>query len=236
MRESFMSRSFMQRFFWFGAVILSAIHPMAAHGQSKEIYAVTYMEIVPNALDAGSALLNRYGDASREQSGNLQFSVLREIGRPDRFAILKVWRDKAAADSHDSAPSTLQFRHDLTAIESAPSDERVENGLFVGPIRNESPTGAVYVLTHVDLTREHIEDGSALLQAMRADSTKEAGNLRYDVLQQANRSNHFTVVEEWASMTALEAHAAAAHTRAFRHALLPMQGALYDERRYERLR
>jgi (4S)-4-hydroxy-5-phosphonooxypentane-2,3-dione isomerase len=225
-----------RRFFWFGAVILSAIYPMAAHGQGKEIYAVTYLEIAPNDLDAGSALLNRYGDASREQSGNLAVSVLREIGRPDRFAILNVWRDKAAADSHDSAASTLKFRRDLMAIESAPSDERVENGLFAGPIRNESPTGAVYVLTHVDLTREHIDDGSALLQAMRADSTKEAGNLRYDVLQQANRSNHFTVVEEWTSMSALEAHAAAAHTRAFRQALLPMQGALYDERRYERLR
>ena len=74
-----------------------------------------------------------------------------------------------------------------------------------------------------------------MLEAMSIDAAKDYGNISYEVLQQANRVNHFTVVEEWANKKALDAHAQAAHTRAFRERLLPMQGALYDERFYKRL-
>jgi quinol monooxygenase YgiN len=222
--------------FWLhAAVILSVMVPRVAYCEGDGIYIVSYVEIVPNALHYGSALLNHYRDVRREQSGNLRSTVLHEIGRPDRFAIMEVWRNKAAADNRDTSSSILQLRHELTAIQSAPPDERVENGIFVGPIQKESPAEAVYVLTHVDVTPEHNEDGLSLLQTMRADSAKERGNLRYDILRQQNRLNHFTVVEEWTSMMALETHAEAQHTRAFRQNLLPMQGALYDDRRYERL-
>jgi len=55
------------------------------------------------------------------------------------------------------------------------------------------------------------------------------------VLQQANRGNHFAVFEVWASRSALDGHAEAAHTRAFREKLSPMAGALYDERFYKLL-
>jgi hypothetical protein len=41
---------------------------------------------------------------------------------------------------------------------------------------------------------------------------------------------------QWASTMALYAHIIARHTLAFRETLLPMQGALYDEPRYKRLR
>ena len=95
--------------------------------------------------------------------------------------------------------------------------------------------GTIYVLTHVDLVPQHKDDGLALLKAMSVDTAKDSGNIRYEVLQQINRLNHFTVVEEWTSRQALDAHAAALHTRAFRENLLPMEGALYDERFYERL-
>jgi quinol monooxygenase YgiN len=217
------------------AVILSTMVPRIAHCEGDEIYIVSYVEIMPNALRSGSALLNRYRDIRREQSGNLRSTVLHEIGRPDRFAIMEVWRDKAAADNRDTSSSILQLLTDLHVIQSTPLDERVENGIFVGPVQKESPAEAVYVLTHVDVTPEHNEDGLNLLQTMRADSAKEQGNLEYDILRQQNRLNHFTVVEEWTSMMALEAHTEAQHTLAFRQNLLPMQGALYDDRRYERL-
>jgi quinol monooxygenase YgiN len=52
------------------------------------------------------------------------------------------------------------------------------------------------------------------------------------VFQQKSRPNHFTVVEAWGNRKALADHVTAAHTRAFRQQLLPMAGALYDERLY----
>ena len=57
----------------------------------------------------------------------------------------------------------------------------------------------------------------------------------YEITQQANRANHFTVIEMWADPKAYEAHVLASHTRQFRDKLGPMLGALYDERLYRTL-
>ena len=66
-----------------------------------------------------------------------------------------------------------------------------------------------------------------------AASRKDAGNKRFEALQQANRPNHFTVVEAWADRKAYESHVLADHTRQFRDKLGPMSGALYDERLFK---
>jgi len=71
-----------------------------------------------------------------------------------------------------------------------------------------------------------------MLQELAADARKEPGNLFYDVLVQNNRANHFTVAAGWRNRRDFEAHAITGPTRDFRQKLLPMQGALYDERLY----
>ena len=75
----------------------------------------------------------------------------------------------------------------------------------------------------------------AALKAMSLDTAVDTGNISYEVLQQANRGNHFAVLEVWANRKALDGHAMAAHTRAFRAKLVPIAGALYDERIYKAL-
>ena len=70
------------------------------------------------------------------------------------------------------------------------------------------------------------------LQQLAEVSRRDDGNVRFDVLQQRSRLNHFTIVEIWRDQKALEAHAMAAHTRQFREQFQPMSGALYDERLY----
>ena len=67
------------------------------------------------------------------------------------------------------------------------------------------------------------------------DSRKEAGVVRFEVLQQVSRPNHFSVVEIWKDNKAYDAHITAEHTRNFRERLTPMSGALYDERLYKAL-
>jgi quinol monooxygenase YgiN len=52
---------------------------------------------------------------------------------------------------------------------------------------------------------------------------------------EADHPNHFTVIEEWTTSKSRDAHLIAAHTRAFRERLLPMEGALYDARLYNEL-
>lgn len=227
----------MRPFFSFSlcmSIVAAALAP-AAHAQSGAVYLATYVDVMPSAADSSSYTFDRYRDASRKEDGNLRFDVLREIGRANRFAIIEAWRDKAALDAHAKAASTAQFRDKLKAIQDAPYDERVNNGLYVGPVKSESRSDAIYVVTHVDVIPPSKDDCIAALKAMSTDTAKDPGNISYEVLQQANRPNHFTVVEAWTTRKALDAHAMAAHTRAFREKLSPMAGALYDERFYKAL-
>jgi quinol monooxygenase YgiN len=216
------------------AAILVAV-ASAAYAQSNSVYVVTYVDVMPNVTNSGAAMLQHYGDASRKEDGNLRTIVLQEIGRLNRFAIVEIWKDKAASDAHDKASSIAELIEKLKAIGNAPWDRRVSNGLYVEPRNDWTQGNAVYVLTHVDVVGPSKDDCITLLKAMSVDTAKESGNIAYSVLQQANRPNHFTVFEVWANRKGLDAHAIAAHTRAFREKVLPMAGALYDERFYKTL-
>ncbi len=218
-----------------GVAIAVAALGRAVHAQDNAVYLATYVEVMPNSVASGAALLKRYRAESLKEDGNLRFDVLQEIARPNRFAIVEAWRDQAALDAHARTASTLQFRDRLKAIQDAPYDERDNHALYLGQGENENRAGAIYVVTHVDVIPSGKDDCMAALKAMSVDTAKDPGNISYEVLQQANRGNHFTVVEEWTNRKALDAHAMAAHTRAFRAKLIPIAGALYDERIYKAL-
>jgi quinol monooxygenase YgiN len=213
--------------------ILSAGMVANAHAQGGAVYLVTYVDVMPNSVPAGSTLLKTYRDASRKEDGNQRFEVLQEMARPNRFLMLETWKDQAALDAHAKAAPTTQFRDKLKAIQNAPYDERVNSGMFVGAVDTPKESGAIFVATHVDVIPPRKDECIAILKAMSADTPKDAGNLRYEVLQQPNRTNHFTVTEAWKDKASLDAHAGADHTRQFRDKLAPMAGALYDERFYQ---
>ena len=214
------------------AAALAATLVSTAHAQSGAIYVITYVDVIPNAAASGTTLLEHLWDASRKETGNIRFDVLREMARPNRFVVLEIWSDSAARDAHAKASGSREFAEQLKAIESAPPDARLNKGLYVEPPKAESPHSAVYVVTHVDVVSPSKDDCVALLKTMSADTRDDLGNISYDVLQQANRPNHFSVVEVWANRKALDDHANAKHTRAFREKLSPMAGALFDERFY----
>jgi len=100
-----------------------------------------------------------------------------------------------------------------------------------GPRLGRSPAAAKAALIFPAGKDQTIE----LLKQLAEASRKEAGNLRFDVLQQEGRANHLPLVEAWRDAQAQSAHAMAGHTRAFRAKLVPLQGALYDERLYIKL-
>jgi quinol monooxygenase YgiN len=215
--------------------ILAAAPGQSAHAQGNAVYLATYVEVMPNEIASAATMLKRYRDASRGESGNLRFDMLAEVARPNRFVILEAWRDQRALAAHVQSANTVQFHQELKGIEDAPYDERIANALYLGQGADKSPADAVYVVTHVDVIPPGKDACMAALKAMSEDTAKDPGNISYEVLQQANRGNHFIVVEEWASMKDADAHAVVAHTRAFREKLTPIAGALYDERFYKAL-
>jgi quinol monooxygenase YgiN len=215
-------------------VVAAALAP-PAHAQNNAVYLATYVEVMPNAVALGVALLKQYRDASAKEDGNLRAEALAEIERPNRFVVVEAWREKTALDAHGQSAATLKFRDKLKPIADAPYDERINNALYVTQGKNENQSGALYVVTHVDVIPAGKDDCMAALKTMGVDTAADAGNISYEALQQANRGNHFTVIEAWTNRKALDAHAMAAHTRAFREKISPAAGALYDERIYKAL-
>jgi len=222
--------------FAFGLTLFASLLTVQAQAEDDGVYRVTYVEALPfDALSPQSGIalqVEHYRDASRKEAGNVRFDVLTELGRPNRFVIIEAWRDVASFDAHDKADGTAKFRQAMDKVQSAPLDIRANAALFADPQPRDTRAGTIYVLTHIDVTGDHKDDAVALLRSMSDDTRKDDGNLRFDVFQQKNRPNHFTVVEAWANRKTQANHTAAPHTSAFRGQLQPMQGALYDERVY----
>lgn len=222
------------------ALALGAIGTAHAQQQPAEqpgsgpVYVVTYFEVAPPAASQAATLLRQYGEAGRKAPGCTGFETLQEIGRPGRFATLAAWRDKAAEDGHAAAAKA--FEDKLRPELISPFDVRPSNGLSIVAPKAQPGTETVYVLTHVDVVPTGKQQGQALVETLAKEARAEPGNLWFDVLQQASRPNHFTLVEAWADRTAFDKHIGAAPTREFRDKLKPLQGALYDERLYQGLR
>jgi quinol monooxygenase YgiN len=88
----------------------------------------------------------------------------------------------------------------------------------------------LYVVTHVDVTPNYIADATKLLQQYAAESPKDKGVVRFEMLVDVSRKNHFTIVSVWENQAAFDAHLEAAHTKAMRQKLQPMLGSPFDER------
>jgi len=193
------------------------------------LYVVTYVELKPTAAKDGAAVLKSWREAQRKAEGNLRAEVVQNIARPGQFVVIAAWKNKAAFDAH--ADAGKPFRDKLNDLRNAPADDRFHNSLSVGPL--EPARGALHVVTHVDVIPPRREDAVAALKVL-GDATRAAeGNARYEVVQQTNRPNHFTVVETWRSRQAYDANSMSAHQREFRDKLAQMTGALYDERLYQ---
>jgi quinol monooxygenase YgiN len=211
------------------ACLAVAISPVKAQ-DAKPTYVVIYIEGTLPARTAALPLLRSLRDASRKETGNNDFEILQRIGQPQHFAIVEAWgNDKARAD-HAAAAHAKSFREKLKPMLAAPFDERMLTGFAVGTSKGGGAR-AVYVLTHVDFIPRNDAGFNALKQSF-ADSAKDRGVLRYDVLQQPARPNHLTLVEVWSGKMAFDAHESAAHTRTFRDAVGSLVGSPYDQRLY----
>lgn len=175
--------------------------------------------------------------------------------------------DKDAREAHAKAAHTVKFRKDLQPYLYNPYDERPSVGLVAAdPTKVKKGTRAtLYVITHADLIppeqfppcKRQVDEtgpcGNAMLEKLAADSRKQKGMLRFDILTQANRPNHNTIVEMWTSSKTQQAHTVSTEVKNFRDSLSgirpgsgvnadplfvlnPLTGSLYDERLYRLIR
>lgn len=99
------------------------------------------------------------------------------------------------------------------------------------PAPAQEPGQKLYVVTHVDIGGPALAaEGAKLLQQFATDSVKDPGCVRFELLREPNRVNHFTIVEVWQSRQDFETHLATAHSKSFREKIQPLLGSPFDER------
>ncbi len=96
----------------------------------------------------------------------------------------------------------------------------------------EAKSGALYVVTYVDVYPNFAEDTVKALRQFAADSRTDPGFVRFEFLQDVARANHFSIVEVWQSRQAYDAHLAQDHSKRFREKIQPGLGSPFDERLY----
>jgi quinol monooxygenase YgiN len=212
-----------------------AVSPQASAQEAADptLYVLNYVEVVPAMRESTAKLLREFAEASRKDAGALRFEVLGRTAPTNQFMILEAWKDQQALDAHASAAHTKKFHESIAPMLLAPIDERLCIATAVAPA--QSAPGSLYVITHVDVGPPNREKIIVAFNALVGPSRKDAGNLRFDVVQQKARTNHFKMIEVWKDQAADDAHENADHTKAFRAKLLPLTGALYDQRWYKAL-
>ena len=213
-----------------GLLILTMI--LAAQAPSDTaVYSVAYFDVMPASKASAVTAFKQYRDMSRKDEGMVRFEFFEQAGRPAHFSVIETWANQKAFDAHAAAAHTKQWRSALDSIRLSDYDQRPYKTLSIGAAPAPANDRSIYVVTHVDIGGQGT-NASELLKRLAEPSRKENGNLRFDVLQHAMRANHFTVIEAWQNQKALDAHAAAAHTRQYRDALAPISGSPLDERIY----
>jgi len=213
-------------------LLLAAAATAGQTAPDTSLHAVSYVDVIPASRGPAVAALKQYRDSSRKDDGYVRLELFEQIGRPGHFAILETWRDQKASDAHGVAGHTKQLLTALQPIRTSGYDQRPYKTVTVG----SAPAAGgqtIFVVTHVDTVPNPQNDPPGLLKRLAETSRTEKGNVRFDVLQHTMRANHFTIVEGWQSQSALDAHAAAPHTRQYRDTLQPMAGGPLDERLYK---
>lgn len=208
----------------------AAQQPQPPQAPAGPVFVVSYVEVMPASARQAAELMTTHGDASRREDGNLALEILQRSERPSHFIVLEEWRDADARKAHRASAHTGQFHEKLTPLRVSPYDERAHSRFAVAPAGSLSG-GTVLVVTHVDVVPAGVPRARELLTSQTETSRRQAGSLRFDVLQGV-RQNHFTLIEAWRDERAYQANLTAAHTQALRAELqqLSPDAGLYDER------
>src|SRR5215510_600546 len=93
-------------------------------------------------------------------------------------------------NEHAASAHAKQFRDKMQQHLIAPIDDRLSIVTTASPIAAATGAG-LYVVTHVDVAPPNRDKIIVALKALADPTRKDKGNVRYDVLQQKNRTNHF---------------------------------------------
>jgi quinol monooxygenase YgiN len=107
---------------WSSASIPSTVGP------SGPLYVVTYVELLQEGNVAlGQDELLDYGAATSKVNGSrvLSYSVLQQLDRSNRYAVLEIWDSQASYNAWQSLATTSNFVAEIKPLLGSPFDHRL---------------------------------------------------------------------------------------------------------------
>ena len=89
---------------------------------------------------------------------------------------------------------------------------------------------SVHMVTYVEVAPAAQGQAATLLRQLADASRKDAGLIRFEILQRTAPSREFVILESWKDQQAFDAHVATAHHKQFREKVAPHLIAPLDDR------
>jgi len=216
------------------AVLSSLVGTAVAQAEPQQ-FVVVYVEFKPANARAGGDVLQQLEARAEDSAGVIRFDVLRQIDRPNFFALFEVWSNAQTFGDFQNSSETQAILTQLTPLLEAPLDQRPGNLLTgtVNPRSRHAQARQIFVITHVDVDPQFVPQAQPLLNTFVADSLNDPGVQTFALLSQTPTPNHFQLIEVFANQQAFDAHVSAQHSVDFRSKLQATIGAPYDERLYQ---
>jgi quinol monooxygenase YgiN len=198
-------------------------------------YVVIYVEFEPVDTKAGGRVLDDLASQGLTSVGVIRFDVLQQVDRRNFFALFEIWSSAQTFAAFESSLATQDILTRLAPLLEAPLDERDGNLLkgTVNPRSRHTVSRQIFVITHVDVDPQFVDQALPVLDTFVSDSAGDPGVQTFALLSQSSTPNHFQLIEVFANRQAFDAHVSVQHTLDFRNDLQPFIGAPYDERLYQ---
>ncbi len=104
----------------------SNLLPSGVGASKSALFVVTYVDFLVDADPGkGSADLVRYGAQTSKAPGQLSYTVLQQLDRPNRFATLEVWDNESDYTNWQNTATTGNFLKDVMPLLGSPLDHRL---------------------------------------------------------------------------------------------------------------
>jgi quinol monooxygenase YgiN len=95
-------------------------------GQNSALFVVTYVDfLVDGDPEKGEEDLASYGAETSRAPGQLSYTVLQQLDRPNRFAVLEVWQSTEQYNTWQDDPKTAKFLSKVMLLLGSPLDHRL---------------------------------------------------------------------------------------------------------------
>jgi quinol monooxygenase YgiN len=98
-----------------------------AWAQDQRQYVVVYVEFKPAQVQRGERVLQELAAVARKSPGFVNFTVLDEIERANRFTLFELWASTQAFEDFTNSPRTQVLLQVLQPLLAAPLDQRPGN-------------------------------------------------------------------------------------------------------------